>query len=48
MLSVNVLLCLQAVENPSCTEIRDVLAAAGMNVYMEVTPENTHTHTHSL
>uniref|UniRef100_A0A3Q2WHB2 Signal recognition particle 19 kDa protein n=1 Tax=Haplochromis burtoni TaxID=8153 RepID=A0A3Q2WHB2_HAPBU len=25
----------KAVENPSCTEIRDVLAAAGMNVYME-------------
>uniref|UniRef100_A0A3Q4G4W2 Signal recognition particle 19 kDa protein n=1 Tax=Neolamprologus brichardi TaxID=32507 RepID=A0A3Q4G4W2_NEOBR len=27
----------KAVENPSCTEIRDVLAAAGMNVYMERT-----------
>ncbi|KAM4615945.1 signal recognition particle 19 kDa protein [Polymixia lowei] len=25
----------KAVENPSCTEIRDVLTAAGMNVYME-------------
>ncbi|KAG7219746.1 hypothetical protein INR49_018839 [Caranx melampygus] len=24
-----------AVENPSCSEIRDVLTAAGMNVYME-------------
>ncbi|XP_023251650.1 signal recognition particle 19 kDa protein-like [Seriola lalandi dorsalis] len=24
-----------AVENPSCAEIRDVLTAAGMNVYME-------------
>jgi len=28
--------CLQAVENPSCAEIRDVLTAAGMNVYVEV------------
>ncbi|XP_038559313.1 signal recognition particle 19 kDa protein [Micropterus salmoides] len=25
----------KAVENPSCSEIRDVLTAAGMNVYME-------------
>ncbi|KAM7415522.1 hypothetical protein PAMA_017841 [Pampus argenteus] len=25
----------KAVENPSCAEIRDVLTAAGMNVYME-------------
>ncbi|KAG7490738.1 signal recognition particle 19 kDa protein [Solea senegalensis] len=25
----------KAVENPSCTEIRDVLTAAGLNVYME-------------
>ncbi|XP_072537980.1 signal recognition particle 19 kDa protein [Salminus brasiliensis] len=25
----------KAVENPSCTEIRDVLTAAGMNVYVE-------------
>ncbi len=29
-------MCLQAVENPSCAEIRDVLTAAGMNVYVEV------------
>lgn len=28
--------CVQAVENPSCAEIRDVLTAAGMNVYVEV------------
>ncbi|XP_008301569.1 signal recognition particle 19 kDa protein [Stegastes partitus] len=27
--------CVQAVENPSCAEIRDVLTAAGMNVYVE-------------
>lgn len=26
----------QAVENPSCAEIRDVLTAAGLNVLMEV------------
>lgn len=45
---MNVLLCLQAVENPSCTEIRDVLAAAGMNVYMEVTPESARAHTHTV
>uniref|UniRef100_A0A6Q2ZDC4 Signal recognition particle 19 kDa protein n=1 Tax=Esox lucius TaxID=8010 RepID=A0A6Q2ZDC4_ESOLU len=25
----------QAVENPTCAEIRDVLTAAGMNVYVE-------------
>lgn len=35
--------CLQAVENPSCAEIRDVLTAAGMNVYVEVKLTNTHT-----
>lgn len=29
-------LCVQAVENPSCTEIRDVLTAAGLNVFVEV------------
>ncbi|PWA24208.1 hypothetical protein CCH79_00016201 [Gambusia affinis] len=33
------LFCLQAVENPSCAEIRDVLTAAGMNVYVEVEPD---------
>lgn len=33
---LRVCLCLQAVENPSCNEIRDVLVAAGLNVYAEV------------
>ncbi len=28
--------CVQAVENPSCAEIRDVLSAAGVNVLLEV------------
>lgn len=34
--SLKVCMCLQAVENPSCNEIRDVLVAAGLNVYAEV------------
>lgn len=32
---------LQAVENPSCAEIRDVLMAAGLNVYVEVRSRRT-------